>query len=110
LDPAAERQVQLTPREIERLLIFTAAELARRRLADRILLSHPDCIALAADAVLEAARRGATHAEAQACARGLVRADQLLPGVPDLLEAPGQVEASFPDGSRLVTLDRIVAT
>jgi len=101
--------MQLSPRELERLVIFTAAELARRRLREGMPLSHPDCVALASDVVLEAARGGATHAEAQASARGLVRADQLLPGVRELLDTPAQVEATFGDGSRLVTLEGIVA-
>jgi urease gamma subunit len=101
--------MQLTPREQERLLIFTAAELARRRLGEGILLSHPDAIALAADRVLETARAGASYAEARAAAHGLLRRDQLLPGVAELLAAPAQVEAVFGDGTRLVPLERLVA-
>ena len=101
--------MQLTPKEAERLLIFTAAELARRRLGQGIALSHPDAIALAADAVLERARAGAGYAEARAAAHGIVRRDQLLPGVAELLQGPAQVEAVFGDGSRLVPLERLVA-
>ena len=101
--------MQLTPREIERLLIFTAAELARRRLAEGTPLSHPDAVALASDTVLEQARRGAGYQEARASVHGLLRRDQLVPGVPELLEAPLQVEAVFGDGSRLVPLERLVA-
>jgi urease subunit gamma/beta len=101
--------VQLTPKEAERLLIFTAAELARRRLAQGIALSHPDAIALACDAVLECARAGGGYDEARAAAHGIVRADQLLPEVAELLAGPAQVEAVFGDGTRLVPLERLVA-
>lgn len=101
--------MQLTPREVERLLVFTAAELARRRLADGVPLSHPEAVALATDVVLEQARRGADYAGARDSVRGLFRRDQLLPGVPELLEAPHQVEAVFGDGSRLVPLEGLVA-
>ena len=101
--------MQLTPREQERLLIFTAAELARRRLAEGIGLSQPDAVAFATDRVLERARAGGSYEEAKAAAHGLFRRDQLLPGVAELLEAPYQVEAVFGDGSRLVPLERMVA-
>jgi urease gamma subunit len=101
--------VQLTPKEAERLLIFTAAELARRRLEQGIPLSHPDAIALASDAVLERARAGGGYEEARAAAHGIVRRDQLLPGVAELLHGPAQVEAVFGDGSRLVPLEQLVA-
>jgi urease subunit gamma len=100
--------MQLTPREVERLLVFTAAELARRRLGDGVPLSHPEAVALASDTVLEQARRGATYEEARASVQQLFRREQLLPGVPELLEAPHQVEAIFDDGSRLVPLDDLV--
>jgi len=101
--------MQLTPREVERLLVFTAAELARRRLAEGTPLSHPDAVALASDVVLEQARRGASYEDARASVHGLFQRDQLLPGVAELLESPLQVEAVFGDGSRLVPLERLVA-
>ena len=101
--------MQLTGREHERLLIFMAAELARRRLREGILLSQPDCVALASDVAMEAARAGRTYAEVQRSAEGIVRRAQLLPGVAELLEAPLQVEATFGDGSRLVALRGLVA-
>jgi urease gamma subunit len=101
--------VQLTPKEVERLLIFTAAQLAERRLASGIRLSHPEAVALACDRVLERARAGASYDEAAAEAHGLFRREQLEAGVPELLEAPHQVEAVFGDGSRLVPLERLVA-
>ena len=100
--------MQLTPREVERLLVFTAAELARRRLADGVPLSHPEAVALASDTVLERARRGASYEDARASVQGLFQPGQLLPGVADLLAGPHQVEAVFGDGSRLVPLERLV--
>lgn len=101
--------MQLTPREVERLLVFTAAELARRRLEQGTPLSHPDAVALASDTVMEQARRGKSYEEARSSVHGLLRREQVLPGVPELLEAPLQVEAVFGDGSRLVPLERLVA-
>ena len=98
--------MQLTPREAERLLIFTAAELARRRLREGILLSHPDCVALACDVAMEAARAGRSYEEVQASVDRDRRARPALSGVPELLEQPLQVEATFGDGSRLVALAR----
>jgi urease gamma subunit len=100
--------MQLTPREAERLLIFTAAELARRRLAEGIPLSHPDAIALASDIVLEKARAGAGYEAVRTSVHGLLTRDQVYPGVAELLEAPAQIEASFDDGSRLVPLEKLV--
>lgn len=101
--------MQLTPKEVERLLVFLAAELARRRLTDDVPLSHPEAVALASDTVLERARRGGSYEEARSSVHGLFRPEQLLPGVAALLEAPHQVEAVFGDGSRLVPLERLVA-
>jgi urease gamma subunit len=100
--------MQLTGRETERLLIFAAAELARRRMREGILLSQPDCVALASDIVMEAARARRSYDEVQAAAAGIVARDQLLPGVAELLEHPLQVEATFGDGSRLVALRGLV--
>ncbi|UGS34733.1 urease subunit gamma [Capillimicrobium parvum] len=100
--------MQLTGRETERLLIFAAAELARRRMREGILLSHPDCVALASDVAMEAARAGRSYEEVQDSAAGIVGREQLLSGVAELLEQPLQVEATFGDGSRLVALRGLV--
>jgi urease subunit gamma/beta len=100
--------MQLTPREVERLLIFTAAELARRRIAEGIALSHPDAVALACDTALETARRKGSYDEVTASVVGLFAPDQLEPGVAELLDGPIQVEAVFGDGSRLVPLRGLV--
>ena len=102
--------MQLTPREIERLHIFTAAELARRRLRDGVALSHPEAVALASDKILEAARRGADFETARQSVHGMFAPGQLLEAVPALLEAPHQVEALFGDGSRLVPLENLVSS
>src|SRR5207244_4154969 len=72
--------MQLTPKEAERRLVFTAAELARRRRAAGIPLSHPDAIALASDTMLERARAGASYEDVRASARGLFSREQLVPG------------------------------
>jgi urease subunit gamma/beta len=101
--------MQLSPREVERLLIFTGAELARRRIREGVPLSHPDCVALASDVAAEAARAGASYEATRDAARGLVRPEQLAPGVRELLDGPLQVEVTFGDGSRLVPLEGIVA-
>ena len=93
----------LQPREIDRLLLFQAAELARARRARGLLLNAPEAIALIADAVCEAARDGAAHAGALAAGGGAVPRDAVLPGVPSLV-GHVEVEALFADGSRLVVV------
>jgi len=100
--------MQLNPREMERLLIFAAAELARRRKREGIELSHPDVIALASDTVLERSRAGDSYVDVRTCVHGIVGREELLPGVAELLEGPYQVEATFGDGTRLVPLERLV--
>jgi urease gamma subunit len=99
----------LTAREQERLMIFTAAELARRRLREGIPLSYPDVVALACDVALERARAGATYEEVCRSVHGLVRADALVEGVEALVAEPHEVEAGFGDGTRIVPLERLVA-
>jgi len=95
--------VLLTPTERDRLLLFTAAELARARRARGLRLNVPETIALVADTVCEAARDGARHAEALAAGRAVLGADDVLPGVADVV-AEVRVEAVFDDGSRLVVV------
>lgn len=99
----------LTQREQERLLIFTAAELARRRLRERVPLSYPDAIALACDVALERARAGGSYREVCASVHGLLDADDLVDGVAALLAEPHEVEAEFGDGTRIVPLERLVS-
>ena len=97
------RHMLLTPTERDRLLIFTAAELARARRARGLRLNVPETIALVADTVCEAARDGARHAEALAAGRAVLGPDDVLPGVADVVTEVA-VEAVFDDGSRLVVV------
>jgi urease subunit gamma/beta len=96
--------MELTPSEQDRLLIFTAAQLARTRRARGVLLNLPEAVALISDAILEAARDGASHAEARLAGSTSVTAADLLPGVATML-AGISVEAVFDDGRRLVVVD-----
>lgn len=93
----------LTPREIDRLLLFQAAELARVRRARGLLLNAPEAIAVIADAVCEAARDGADHAAAIEAGLAALRPDEVLPGTASLV-GHVEVEALFADGSRLVVV------
>ena len=93
----------LQPREIDRLLLFQAAELARARRARGLLLNAPEAIAIIADTACEAARDGATHAEAVAAAHAVLGPADVLPGVPSLV-GHIEVEALFTDGSRLLLI------
>src|SRR5512134_3910029 len=95
--------MRLTAWEEERLLVFTAAELARRRRARGLRLNAPEAIALICDAMFEAARDGATYAEVEAAGRAAVRPDEVLPGVPGLV-GDVRLEVLMDDGVRLVVL------
>jgi urease subunit gamma len=95
--------MQLTPREKDKLLISMAAEVARRRLARGVRLNHPEAVALIADAVVEGARDGRSVADMmEAGAQVLTRA-QVMEGIPEMIPEV-QVEATFPDGTKLVTV------
>jgi len=93
----------LTPTEMERLVIFTAAELARRRRARGVKLNHPEAVAFIADEVLEGARDGRSVADLISFGATLLTTDDVLPGVKDLISMI-QVEATFPDGTKLITV------
>ena len=95
--------MQLTPRELDRLLLFQAAELARARRDRGLLLNAPEASAIIADAVCEAARDGATHAEAVTAGMAALEPHQVLPGTTSLVQHL-EVEALFTDGTRLVVL------
>ena len=95
--------VRLTPWEEERLLIFSAAELARRHRAAGIALNAPEAIALMCDAMLEAARAGAGYAEVEAAGLAAVAPTDVLPGVRELVEVV-RLEVLLGDGARLVVL------
>ena len=96
--------MRLTPTERDRLLIFTAAELARSRRARGLRLNVPEATALIADTVCEAARDGRRLAEAIEAGRNVLTAEDVLPGVPDVVTTL-QVEAVFDDGTRLCVVD-----
>ena len=93
----------LTPTEMERLTIFTAAEMARRRRARGVKLNHPEAVALICDEILERAREGATVAELMSYGSTILSSDDVMPGVVALVPII-QVEAMFPDGTKLVTI------
>ena len=94
--------MRLTPREQETLLIYVAADVARKRLTRGLKLNYPECVALISEAVLEAARDGVSVTEAAQVGRELLRPDQVMGGIAGMLSMV-QVEATFPDGTKLVT-------
>lgn len=93
----------LTPTEMERLTIFTAAELARKRKSKGLALNHPEAVAYIADEILEGAREGRSVAELISFGSTLLSTDDVMPGVADLMPMI-QVEGTFPDGTKLVTV------
>jgi urease subunit gamma/beta len=93
----------LTPTELERLTLFTAAQLARRHRDKGLKLNHPEAVAIIADEILEGAREGRSVADLIAYGSTLLSEDDVLPGVAHLLPML-QVEGSFPDGTKLVTV------
>ncbi|MEM7078677.1 MAG: urease subunit gamma [Pseudomonadota bacterium] len=95
--------MDLTPREKDKLLIFVAAQLAEARRARGVKLNYPECIALISAAVMEGARDGRTVAELMSAGAEVVRREEVMEGVADLIEEV-QVEATFPDGTKLVTV------
>jgi urease subunit gamma/beta len=95
--------VNLTPREKDKLLVAMAAIVARNRLARGVKLNHPEAIALITDFVVEGARDGRTVAELMEAGATVLKADQVMPGVPEMIHDI-QVEATFPDGTKLVTV------
>jgi urease subunit gamma/beta len=95
--------MRLIPWEEERLQIFAAAELARRRRAAGLLLNQPEAVAIMCDAMLEAARANASHAEVEAAGRDAVEPDQVMPGVRELVSEV-RLEVLLGDGTRLVAL------
>lgn len=96
-------RVQLTPHEQERLLIHVAADVAARRKARGLRLNHPETIALITSHILEGARDGRTVAELMASGRTVLRRDEVMEGIPEMIHDV-QVEATFPDGTKLVTV------
>ena len=95
--------MELSPREKDKLLLFTAALVAERRKARGLKLNYPEAVALISAAILEGAREGRTVAELMNYGRTILRADEVMEGVPEMVHEV-QVEATFPDGTKLVTV------
>ena len=95
--------MNLSPREKDKLLVAMAAEVARKRLARGVRLNHPEAIALITDAVVEGARDGRSVADLMEAGAHVVSADQCMQGIPEMIYEV-QVEATFPDGTKLVTV------
>ena len=97
------RAVHLTPREVDKLLIFSAGELARKRLARGLKLNHPEAVALITSEILEMIRDGRTVAEIMSIGSTILAADAVMDGVPGMIPEI-QIEGTFPDGTKLVTV------
>ena len=97
--------MHLTPREQEKLMLFTAGDLARKRRARGLKLNHPEAVALIASELLEAARDGRSVADLMEAGTKLLTRDDVMEGVPEMIHDV-QVEATFPDGTKLVTVHR----
>ena len=95
--------MELTPREKDKLLVFTAALLAERRKARGLKLNYPESIALITAAIMEGARDGRTVAELMSYGTTLLKREEVMEGVPEMIPEI-QVEATFPDGTKLVTV------
>ncbi len=95
--------MQLTPKELDRLTVFTLAELARKRLARGIKLNLPEASAIICDEIFEDARAGHDYDQVVAHACSVLNRDDVMDGVPDMIGVL-QVDAMFPDGTRLVTV------
>ena len=95
--------MELSPREKDKLLLFTAALLAERRKARGLKLNHPEAVALITDFILEGARDGKTVAELMQLGAQVITRAQVMDGIPEMIHDV-QVEATFPDGTKLVTV------
>jgi len=98
-----EEGLHLTPREQEKLMVFVAAELARKRQARGLKLNYPEAVALISAEILEAARDGKSVAEIMVLGTRILKRDDLMDGIAEMLHEV-QVEATFPDGTKLVTV------
>jgi urease gamma subunit len=95
--------MQLTPREIDKLMIFTASEVARKRQARGLKLNYPEAVAILSAEILEAARDGKSVSDIMVLGGDILKRGDLMPGVPEMIHEV-QVEATFPDGTKLVTV------
>lgn len=99
--------MHLTPREKDKLLIAMAATVARRRLERGVRLNHPEAIALISDFIVEGARDGRSVSDLMEAGAHVLTAAQVMAGVPEMV-GDVQVEATFPDGTKLVTVHRAI--
>ena len=95
--------MDLSPREKDKLLIFVAAQLAEQRRARGVKLNYPECVALISSAIMEGARDGRTVAELMTSGAQIIVRDEVMDGIAEMLPDV-QVEATFPDGTKLVTV------
>jgi len=100
--------MHLTPQERDKLLVAMAAEVARRRLSRGVRLNYPEAVALITDHVVEGARDGRSVAELMSSGRSVLAREQVLDGIPEMIDSV-QVEATFPDGTKLVTVHSPIA-
>ncbi|KOV89842.1 hypothetical protein ADL03_02910 [Nocardia sp. NRRL S-836] len=98
----------MTPHERDKLLVHVAADVARRRLERGVVLNYPEAVALITDHVLEGARDGRTVSELMESGRTVLAPEQVMRGVPEMIDSV-QVEATFPDGTKLVTVHHPIA-
>ena len=95
--------MELSPREKDKLLVFTAGLLAERRLARGIKLNYPEAVAYISAAILEGAREGKSVADLMSYGTTLLKREDVMDGIPEMIHEV-QVEATFPDGTKLVTV------
>lgn len=95
--------MELTPRDKDKLLLFTAGLLAERRKAKGLKLNYPESVALISCVIMEGAREGRTVAEMMSAGREVLTREDVMDGIPEMIQSV-QVEATFPDGTKLVTV------
>jgi urease subunit gamma len=100
--------MELTPREKDKLLIFTASLVAERRRARGLKLNYPEAVALITAAIIEGARDGKTVAELMGYGKSILARDEVMEGIPEMIPEI-QVEATFPDGTKLITVHQPIA-
>ena len=100
--------MELTPREKDKLLVFAASLLAERRRARGLRLNYPEAVALITAAIIEGARDGKTVAELMSHGRSILTRSEVMEGIPEMIPEI-QVEATFPDGTKLITVHQPIA-
>jgi urease subunit gamma len=107
-DFSSDDEMELTPREKDKLLLFTAALIAERRKARGLKLNYPEAVAFISAAILEGARDGKTVAQLMSEGREILTRDDVMDGIAEMIPEI-QVEATFPDGTKLVTVHQPIA-